>query len=66
MLFVNNIRMNVNKANIPISIIEGEHTLVNLRWFRGANRYNNGSSLYKGKYQFRYLIGSARQRIDKR
>jgi hypothetical protein len=53
--------MDINKADIPISIRDGEHILVNLRWFRGASRYNNGSTLYKGKYQFRYLIGRCKE-----
>ena len=53
--------MAVKKLDILITIKEGEQTYVNLKWLRGASRYNNGGTLYKGKYQFRFLIGSAKQ-----
>jgi hypothetical protein len=55
------ISMDVKRTNIAISLVEGDRTPVSLKWLRGANRYNNGSTLYNGKYQFRYLIGRAKQ-----
>ena len=36
--------MNINIANIPVDLGDGEKTYVNLRWFRGASRYNNGGT----------------------
>lgn len=60
------INMDVKRTNISIALEQGDRTLVSLKWLRGANRYNNGSTLYSGKYQFRYLIGSAKQRAGKR
>lgn len=33
---------------------------VDLKWYRGASRYNNGATLYGRKYIFRYLISKER------
>jgi len=45
----------------PFEII-GHHPTTNdfidLKWYRGANRYNNGATRYGRKYQFRYLMNS--------
>ena len=60
-LTLTNINMDVKKKNITISLIQGDQTLVSLKWLRGSNRYNNGSTRYNGKYKFRYLIGRAKQ-----
>ncbi len=31
---------------------------VNLKWFRGAGRYNNGATRFGRKYEFRHIISS--------
>lgn len=56
--------MNVNIANIPVSLRNGEATYVSLRWFRGASRYNNGGTNHKGKHLMRLLLGRAKQRQE--
>jgi len=38
------LNMNVNIANIPISLDNGKVVYRSLRWFRGASRYNNGGT----------------------
>jgi len=54
--------MNVRKADMPILLESKTETMVSLKWFRGANRYNNGATRYKGMYAFRLAIGRAKQR----
>jgi hypothetical protein len=44
--------MDVNKENIRIKYVNDESLMVSLRWFRGANRYNNGATHYGNKYLF--------------
>lgn len=51
--------MNVNRQYIKVTINE-EDSLVNLKWFRGANRYNNGCTRYGRKYHFRIVMGWAK------
>ena len=50
--------------------IAGEHpvlgTPVTLKWYRGANRYNNGATRYGRQYQFRYLIGLRKEQMKHR
>jgi len=58
------LNMNVNIANIPISLDNGKVVYRSLRWFRGASRYNNGGTIHGGKYRFRLLIGRAKQRKE--
>lgn len=41
--------MNFNKENIPVKYLSDEDTIVNLKWFRGAGRYNNGAIIYQRK-----------------
>ncbi len=53
-------RLNPNK-------IVGQHpflsdVMVDLRWYRGASRYNNGATTYGTKYQFRLFINRAKER----
>ena len=58
--------MNINKTDKIISVGSEQSYSVNLRWFRGANRYNNGATRYKGKYKFRLFIGRAKQQSSQR
>jgi hypothetical protein len=53
--------MNVNIANIPVSLGDGKKTYVSLRWFRGASRYNNGGTNHKRKHQMRLILGRVKQ-----
>jgi|GEM_PF-3323325 hypothetical protein len=53
--------MNVNIANILVSLGNGKETYVSLRWFRGASRYNNGGTNHKGKHQMRLILGRVKQ-----
>jgi len=50
--------------NIWAEIKPGEPFLTNLRWFRGASRYNNGGTTYGRKYRFRLLIGRVKQNLQ--
>lgn len=56
--------MNVNQENIETEI-EGERLFVNLKWMRGASRYNNGGNnngrLLKDKYPLRLIFGRLKQ-----
>ncbi len=40
--------------------VRGTHPVtsepIDLKWYRGASRYNNGATLYGDKYKLRYLI----------
>jgi hypothetical protein len=54
--------MNVNNANIPVSLGDGKETYVNLRWFRGASRYNNGGTNHNGNHRMRLLFGRIKER----
>ena len=56
--------MNVNIANIPVSLGKGTEVYVSLRWFRGASRYNNGGTNHKGKHQMRLILGRVKQRQE--
>ena len=40
--------------------MNGEDLQVNLKWFRGANRYNNGCTRYGRKYHLRLVMGWAK------
>jgi hypothetical protein len=52
--------MNVKIENIKVEI-NGKSILTNLKWFRGASRYNNGGNhggrLVKDKYPLRIICG---------
>jgi hypothetical protein len=37
---------------------------VDLKWYRGASRYNNGATLYRRKYIFRFLISRRKNAIQ--
>jgi hypothetical protein len=54
--------MDVNIANIPVSLGNGENVYVSLRWFRGASRYNNGGTIHKGMHQMRLIFGRVKQK----
>jgi hypothetical protein len=51
--------MDIHKKDIAISISE-EIALVNLKWYRGASRYNNGATRYKNKYKLRLILNKAK------
>ncbi len=51
-------KVNPNKI-LSTHPVTGE--LVDLKWFRGASRYNNGTTLYGKKYVLRYLIGRSKE-----
>jgi hypothetical protein len=34
---------------------------VNLKWFRGASRYNNGATLYGKKYLLRLILSRLKE-----
>lgn len=61
--------MNVNIKNIE-ALINDEIHLVNLRWLRGASRYNNGGNnngkITKDKYPLRLILGRLKQHNAKR
>jgi hypothetical protein len=50
--------MDIHKKNITVRI-SGENVLVSLKWYRGANRYNNGPTRYKNKYRLRLILSRA-------
>lgn len=50
--------MDINRENILIEYMKDETTLVSLKWLRGANRYNNGATIYGKKYLLRYLFNN--------
>lgn len=56
--------MNANVENIEIDI-NGKLHHVNLKWMRGANRYNNGGNrngrIFKNKYALRLILGRLKQ-----
>ena len=39
---------------------------INLKWMRGASRYNNGATIYGKKYLFRYLLSSLKETLKKK
>jgi hypothetical protein len=51
--------MDINKRDIIVRIKE-EDTLVSLKWYRGASRYNNGAKKYKNKYKMRLILNKAK------
>jgi len=51
--------MDVNRQDIKLTM-NGEDLQVNLKWFRGANRYNNGCTRYGRKYHLRLVMGWAK------
>ena len=53
--------MDTKSYNIPIEGSSKDITLVSLKWMRGANRYNNGSTRYGRKYYLRLVMGWAGQ-----
>jgi len=51
--------MDIDRQDIKLTM-NGEDLLVNLKWFRGANRYNNGCTRYGRKYHLRLVMGWAK------
>ncbi len=51
--------MDIHKKDITV-LISNEKTLVNLKWYRGASRYNNGTTVYKNKYKLRLILSRAK------
>ncbi len=46
--------MDIYLENIEVKI-NGTVVLTNMKWFRGASRYNNGATLYGRKYLMRLV-----------
>lgn len=61
--------MNVKIENIEVSIND-RSLQVNLKWFKGASRYNNGGNhngrLLKDKYPLRVKFGRSKERAKER
>jgi hypothetical protein len=57
--------LNIKIENIDL-VINGGSILVNLKWFRGASRYNNGGNhngkLLKDKYPLRIINGRLKEK----
>ena len=53
--------MDINKSDTEITDASQLYQ-VSLKWFRGANRYNNGATKYGKKYNLRYIIHCAKDR----
>ena len=51
--------MDIHKKEIMVRIAD-EDVLVSLKWYRGANRYNNGATRYKNKYKLRFILSKAK------
>ena len=51
-----------NKADIEILGSYQKPVLVSLKWYRCANRYNNGTTRYGNKYRFHLIISWAKDR----
>jgi hypothetical protein len=51
--------MDIHKKDIIVHI-GNEKRFVNLKWYRGANRYNNGATLYGDKYRLRIILSRAK------
>ena len=54
--------MVINKNNIEIKYLNDEFMMVSLKCFRGASRYNNGTTKFGKKYNLRYIIHCASDR----
>lgn len=54
-----NSSLDIYKKNIPVNI-NGEVVMVSLKWYRGANRWNNGATRYGRKYLLRLIIGRSK------
>ena len=54
-------------SSIDLKKSVGMHPITNqfidLKWERGANRYNNGATRYGKKYQFRHIISSLKEKL---
>jgi len=53
--------MDINRKNIRIDLGEGE-IFVDLKWYRGASRYNNGCTTYGRRYLLRLVLGRLKER----
>jgi hypothetical protein len=53
----------------PYEIV-GNHPVtdepINLKWMRGASRYNNGATIYGKKYWFRYILSGLKETLKKK
>lgn len=54
--------MNIHEKNLQIDYINNETLLVNLKWLRGAGRYNNGCTIHGNNYRLRLLFSRLKQR----
>ena len=57
--------MDIHKNDIVVKIVD-EQVSVNLKWLRGANRYNNGATKYNKKYKLRLILGWAKEHARKK
>lgn len=57
--------MDVNRKNIRVTIVNNEEWLVDLKWFRGASRYNNGCTRYGKKYSLRLFMSRSKEHAIK-
>jgi hypothetical protein len=53
--------MEVNRKDLSV-VINGEECLVDLKWYRGANRYNNGCTHFGNKYILRLALSRSKAR----
>jgi hypothetical protein len=57
------------KSTNPHKIV-GKHPIkgepINLKWVRGASRYNNGATIYGKKYWFRYILSGLKETLKKK
>jgi hypothetical protein len=53
--------MEVNRKDLRVTINE-EEWLVDLKWYRGASRYNNGCTRFGNKYDLRLALSRSKAR----
>ena len=50
------------KSSVNRNKVVGTHLTTNeavdLKWYKGASRYNNGATRFENKYKFRFIISS--------
>jgi len=60
--------MAIKHNNINPYKVIGDHPItndpINLKWMRGASRYNNGATIYGRKYLLRLLLGRLKQKLQ--
>jgi hypothetical protein len=56
--------MDVNRKDIRVTV-NCEESFVNLRWFRGASRYNNGCTRFRRKHALRLALSRSKEHSRK-